>query len=74
MSKPNTSLVELCRDTKGARPDGERAYRVKVGGETKYVFAKSKGQAALACATVETVTQRELTEAAFEAIGVQFSK
>lgn len=65
------SAVELCRLFAGRFPTGERAYRIKCNGVTAYAFGKSKGQAALAVCEVDRVTDKELTLAAFEAMGVK---
>lgn len=67
----SSSLVELCRRHGGAFPDGHRAYRVRVGEVERFAFAKSPGQAALAVCEVERVKDRDLTIAAFEAMGVK---
>lgn len=62
------SLVELCRDHGGLIASGERAYRVTCATGVYYAFSNSPGQAALSVCSVERVKDRELTEAAFEAL------
>jgi hypothetical protein len=67
----SASLVALCRKHSGKLPTDKRAYSVKCGDVTRYVFSNSPGQAALEVCEVERVKDKDLTKAAFEAMGVK---
>ena len=70
MDKPliTNSLPELCCKHVGPLRD-VRVYKVALGGETnQYVVEKSPGRAALAVCGVSRVTEKELLDAAFEAL------
>ena len=61
------SLIDLCRRL-GGNLQGVRVYCVVNDAATNYVVAKSPGQAALAVTSVERVRERDLLQAALQAI------
>lgn len=65
----SSNLVDLCKSIGGMIPDGKRVYQVDgIGGEVRYVLSNSPGNAALAVVTVERLTDKELNQAAFQAL------
>lgn len=70
--EPSKSLTDLCKSIGGVLPEGQRIY--KVAGfdgnmnEYRYVLSNSPAQAAMTVMTVERLSDKEITKAAFEAL------
>lgn len=64
-------LVTLMREHGAKLEKNERVYAVQAGSDGMYVVANSPGQAALAVCDVSRVPDKQLIQAAFEAMGVK---
>lgn len=63
------SLVDLCKSIGGMIPNGQRIYQVTgIGGEARYVLSNSPGQAAMTVVDVERLSDKEINQAAFQAL------
>ena len=65
------SAVDVLRKCGGKLPRGTRVYSVECHGPHAYAIANSPGNAALAVTNVQRLTDREIMQAALEAMGVK---
>ena len=63
--------MSVLRQCGGKIPKNHRVYRVEHHMREQYVVSNSPANAALSCCYVERLTDREIMQAALEALGVK---